>query len=297
MYSKLRWLIIGLLITITLGIHSRLTVVDNTSDDQNPRRSSLKEVVEEAMAGAQGRYGIVIKNLTSGESYHANEHQIFEPGSLYKLWVMATTFEQIKEGKLAEDQQLAQRIEVLNSKFGIPREEAELREGWVEMTVSQALQQMIIISHNYAALLLSEKFGNSTIAQFLKDLGFNNSSVSSDNNPPQTSPSDIAKFYEQLYYQQLIDQQSSQQMIELLKKQQRHEGLPKYLPATVGVAHKTGDIGWFKHDGGIFFSPAGDYLIVVLSESNYPPGAQERIAQLSRAVFDYFNPQSLPAGR
>lgn len=291
MRSKLRWAIIGLVIIMSLGVYSGLSVVNPAPAGQEPisHQASLKEVVEKAMSESQGRYGIVIKNLATQESYYANEQQVFEPGSLYKLWVMATTFEQIKKEVLQEDQLLSQEIEVLNKKFGISTADAELTTGTIEMTVSQALQQMIAISHNYAALLLSEQLGNSTIGKFLKAEGFNNSSISDDDDPPQTTPLDIARFYEQLYYHQLINQEFSQQMIDLLKKQQRHEGLPKYLPEAIAIAHKTGDIGWFKHDGGIIFSPAGDYLLIVLSESNYPPGAQERIAQLSQAVFDYFS--------
>ena len=32
----------------------------------------------------------------------------------------------------------------------------------------------------------------------------------------------------------------------------------------------------------------GEYIIVVLSKSAYPPGAEERIAEISRAVYEYF---------
>lgn len=291
MNFKVRLVVIILLIVVSLGIYSAITVVDSSPDGQSPtdHKSSLKEVVEGAMVDSKGRYGIVIKNLTTKESYYANEQQVFEPGSLYKLWVMATTLQQIKEGALTDDQLLTQKIEVLNKKFGIPPEDAELTTGVIEMTVAQALEQMIAISHNYAALLLAEKLKNSTITQFLQNQGFRDSHISDTDDPPQTTPLDIARFYEQLYYQQLIDQESSQQMIDLLKQQQRNEGLPKYLPKDITVAHKTGDIGWFKHDGGIIFSQGGDYLLIVLSESDYPAGAQDRIAQLSQAVFDYFN--------
>lgn len=289
MHSRIRWAVIGLVIIVSLGIYSGLAVVTPAEPKLAQRQPTLSQVVEQAMADAQGRYGIVIKNFTTGENYYRNEYQIFEPGSLYKLWVMAVTFRQIKEGKLTENQQLAQKVEVLNSKFGIPKDQAELTEGVIEMTVAQALSQMIIISHNYAALLLSEKLKNSTIGQFLKEEGFNNSSFSNNNDPPKTTPSDIAQFFEKLYKRQLVDELASGQMIDLLKAQQHRDGLPKYLPESITTAHKTGDIGWFKHDGGIIFAPAGDILLVVLSESSYPPGAQERIAQLAQAVLDYFS--------
>lgn len=252
-------------------------------------KPSLKKIVEKAMSGSKGKYGMVIKHLKTGETYITKEHELFEAGSVYKLWVMAEAFQQIKEGALEEDNLLEQDVATINEKFGIDPSKAELKEGRITMTVSQALNQMITISHNYAALLLSERIKNSKIAKFLKEQGFSESHLGDQNNLPRVSASDIALFYEKLYKGQLVDEQSSQKMLELLKKQKINKGIPKYLPKSIAVAHKTADIGWFKHDGGIVFAKNGEYIIVVLSESKSPLGAQERIAMLSQAVYKYFN--------
>lgn len=280
--------ILILIMTIFLGIYSLFAKPFEQLYIFKNSQKSLKVVIENALSGTRGRYGIVIKNLKTGENYNLNEHQQFEAGSLYKLWVMALTFEQINQGVLKENQILTGDVKILNEKFGIDESQAELKTGTVEMTVSQALNQMISISHNYAALLLSEKLKNSQIAKFLKNQNFNESSISDSLDPPQTTPSDIALFYEKLYQGKLVDLKSSQKMIDLLKKQNLNDGISKNLDKDVAIAHKTGDIGWFKHDGGIVFAKDGDYIIVILSESNSPPAAQERIAQISKAVYEYF---------
>lgn len=252
-------------------------------------KPSLKEIAEKAMLGAKGKYGIVVKHLKTGETYHTKEHELFEAGSLYKLWVMAEAFQQIKEGVLKEDNLLAQDVATINEKFGIDPNTAELKEGRITMTVSQALNQMITISHNYAALLLSERLKNSSIKRFLKEQGFKESHLGDKRNLPRTTSSDIALFYEKLQKGELIDKTSSKKMLTSLKRQKMSDGIPKYLPKDLSVAHKTGEIGWFKHDGGIVFAKEGNYIIVVLSKSNYPLGAQERISMLSEAVYKYFN--------
>lgn len=269
------------LVIITLGAF--YFVVNEIS------KPSLKEIVEKAMLGAKGKYGIVIKHLKTGETYSTKEDELFEAGSLYKLWVMAEAFQQIKEGVLKEDNLLAQDVATINEKFAIDPSEAELKEGRITMTVSQALNQMVTISHNYAALLLSERLKNSSIARFLKEQGFSESHLGDKSNPPSTTPFEIAFFYEKLQKGELIDGTSSQKMLQLLKRQKMSDGIPKYLPKNLSVAHKTGEIGWFKHDSGIVFAKNGDYVIVVLSESKFPLGAQERIAMLSQAVYKYFN--------
>ena len=88
--------------------------------------------------------------------------------------------------------------------------------------------------------------------------------------------------------EKLADEQYTGLMVDLLKGQKLNEKLPKYLPKGTAVAHKTGEIGWFSHDVGIVYSPSGDYIIVVLSESESPAGANDRIAQVSKAVYEYF---------
>lgn len=253
------------------------------------QKPTLAKVVEKVMLGINGKYSIVVENYKTGERYAVGEHDVFDSGSLYKLWVMALTFDQIKNGKLQKDDLLSQDIAEFNREFGIAEDEAELKEGRIEMTVVQAINQMITISHNYAALLLSEKLTNSKITQFVKDQGFSETSLGSNTEPPKTTASDVALFYKKLYKTELVDTESSKEMLEILKKQQLNDGLPKDLPKGASVAHKTGDIGWFKHDGGIVFTEQGDYLVVVFSESNSPIGAQQKIAALSKAVFDYFS--------
>lgn len=255
------------------------------------QQPTLKKVVEKVMMGEDGRYSIVIENFKTGEKYAVAEHEVFDTGSLYKLWVMALAFDQVKKGVLKKDDVLSQEIVELNREFGLAEDEAELKEGIIEMTVPDAINQMITISHNYAALLLSEKLTNSKIAQFVKDQGFLESSLGSSTQPPKTTASDVALFYKKLYVGELVDQESSKEMLELLKKQQLNDGLPKLLPKETVVAHKTGDIGWFKHDAGIVFLVNGDYSIVMLSETKDPILAQAQISKVSEAVYQYFHAQ------
>jgi beta-lactamase class A len=251
---------------------------------QNP----LRDVVTSAMDGTTGTYGIAIKNLKTHESYYSNGNMVFDTGSLYKLWVMAIVYKQIQNGQLTEDQILRQDIPTLNQEFGIDPSYAELSEGTITLTVHDALYQMITISHNYSAMLLTEKVGLSSLATFLTEYGFTQSKVGINGDNPTSTASDIALFFEKLYNGDFANEQYTKEMIDMLKDQQLSGGIPKYLPTQTEVANKTGDIDFFKHDGGIVFTNKGDYILVVLSQSDSPPDAQERIAILSKAIFYYF---------
>ena len=233
----------------------------------------------------QKENSVVVKDLTSGESYAYNEHQKYQAASLYKLWVMAVAYNQIEDGKLKDNDVLASDVATINSKFNIGTESAELKEGSVSFPVNQALQQMVTISHNYAALLLAQKVKLSNITTFLKEHNYTESKIGQ---PPQTTASDIATFMEDLYKGKLANASSTTTMIDLLKKQKLNNKLPKNLPTNTVVAHKTGELGGVTHDAGIVYTDKGAYVIVVMSESTLPSAAEDRIASISKGVYDYF---------
>lgn len=230
--------------------------------------------------------GIVIKNLKTKEEYTLNEHKQFEPASLYKLWIMAETMDQIHSGTLTETQTISDSVANLNTAFNIDPELAELTEGQVSFTVNDALKQMITISHNYAALLLGKTVRLKTVQQFLEDNNFNESELGE---PPQTTPDNIALFFEKLYSENLIDPESSKKMIELLKDQKLNNKIPKYLPSSTVIAHKTGELGTYSHDAGIIYTPKGDYILVIMTDSQTPTKTEDIIGLFSKAVFKYFS--------
>lgn len=250
--------------------------------------TALEAAVTEALVDTQGSYAVSIINKKTGESYMRNEQHVYDAASLYKLWIMAVVFQQIQQGKLKEDTVLEQDVQELNKKFHIASESAELSEGTVRFTVASALRQMITISHNYAALLLTEKVKLSTVAAFLATNGFDKSQVSRGDRPPVTTASDIALFYEKLLQGALANETYTAKMIDLLKEQRLDNKLPRYLSDDVVIAHKTGELGLFSHDGGIVYLPNGEYIIVVMSETKYPPAAEERVSQISKNVYEYF---------
>ena len=277
---------------LVAGVETAIPIPEpspESSPSQKPvKYKSLQETIEKSLEGTTGSYGVFVKNLKTGESFSLNENKVFEAGSLYKLWTMAAVIKQLESGDLKTDQKLSQAIPVLNRKFGIDPELAEQTQGTITLTVDEALNQMITISHNYAALLLTEKIGLSKVAAFLEEKNFNASKVGTDGSAPVTTPLDIALYMEKLYKGELANSDSTTKMLELLKAQKLNNKIPLKLPPETVIAHKTGELGWFSHDAGIIYSPKGEYIIVVMSESQSPKGAEERIADLSLNIYNYF---------
>jgi len=241
--------------------------------------ASLEQAVVAPLTEAPGSYGIVVKNLKTGENYSYNEHIKYESASLYKLWVMAETFEQIKSGKLKEDDILSGRI---------ASQSAQPSAGAVALSVSNALNKMITVSDNYAALLLSSRIGLPKVASFLKTNGFKESNIGSGGNYPMTTAYDTAVFFEKLYSGKLINREYSDKMLKLLKAQKVNNKIPKYFGPDIVVAHKTGELDDYSHDAGIVYTQKGDYIIVLLSKNHDTNTSKNLIAIVSKSVFNYF---------
>lgn len=246
---------------------------------------SLRKAISNSLSGVKGKYSVVVEDLKSGEKESLYGNKVFAIGSLYKIWIMAEAFREIQEGQLSKDEILSEKVRDLNEEFNIDPESSELADGAVTLSVKDALKQMITISHNYSALLLTKRIKLSNVAKFLQTYGFNASHVG---DTPTSTARDIAAFFEKLYKGKLANTKYTNEMLDLLKAQKLNDKLPKYLPKETVIAHKTGEIDYLSHDAGIVYTKNGDYIIVVLSESDYPPGAEERIAQISKSVFNYF---------
>lgn len=246
----------------------------------------LKSTVDASLDDAEGTYAVYIKNIKTGEQYGVNEHRKFVSASLYKLWTMGAVYERIADGTLEKNQVVAASIEDLNKQHNISTEEAELTEGNISVTVDDAIEQMITVSHNYSALLLTSTVNSAAVRDFLLTYGLTESVVG--NKLPETTASDIGKYFELLYNKKLVNDMYSEEMMARLKRQRLNDRIPKGLPDELQIAHKTGELYGYKHDAGIVFAPSGDYIIVLLSDTKNPSIAVEVMAQLSKNVYDYF---------
>jgi beta-lactamase class A len=260
----------------------------NTPKEAKTAILQIDDIIKETLNEIDGSYGIYIHNIKTRKQLLNNEHQLYPAASLYKLWIMACVYDQIKKGTIHESDIIKEDIAVLNEKFNISSESAERSEGTVQFTVYNALYAMITISDNYAALLLTEKIGLSTVAKFLADHGLYESKVGIDGTFPETTASDIGLFFQKIYNGSLIDSMYDQKMIQLLKAQTINHKIPKLLPHTVEIAHKTGELGSYTHDGGIIYTSQGDYIFVVLTESRLPTLTEEYISNFSQKIYTYF---------
>ena len=100
-----------------------------------------------------------------------------------------------------------------------------------------------------------------------------------------TSTRDIALLFKRLYRGKCVSPAQDREMLAIYKRQTDNDSIPGDLPQGTAVAHKTGEVNDFRHDGGIVYTPKGDYVLVIFTRDYTPYGT---MAELSEKIYQAF---------
>jgi beta-lactamase class A len=106
-----------------------------------------------------------------------------------------------------------------------------------------------------------------------------------------SSPHNMALLLEMIVKGEAASRESCQQMMTILRRQQFNQRLPRYLPESAGMAHKTGTIGSTTNDAGVLFVRGRPIVLVVFTVDKRTGRGEveEQMGRLARVVYDYFN--------
>lgn len=229
-------------------------------------KPGLQSVIDNFVnANTPANWGIVVKDLKTGQTASYQADRQITSASLYKLFVAERIYQRIDLGQLTS---------------GSPA------GGGTGKTVDQCLTVMINISDNDCGRALGDILRWGAQNQALSQEGYKETDLST---PQQTSAEDVARLFNRLYDRTLVSPSSEDKFMGLLKDQRVNNRLPQGLPAGTVIAHKTGDLDGVVHDAGIVYGPKTDYLVVVTSGNwtavgNVPP----KFADLSSQLWNYF---------
>jgi len=258
----------------------------------------LQGRIEDFLTERQGDYAIYVKDLTTGgkRNVYINSDQAFEAASLYKLFLMAATFEAINEGKLTLDTEISAKLSHLEEVLG------SVDYGYQELpgdevatyTVRECLDRIARISDNYAAIMLAEKVGWDSVQTTADKIGAVNTTIKT---PISTSAEDVGLLLEKIYLGEIVSFESSEQIINMLATAQINNRIPAKLPKTnpstgsqLKIAHKTGELSQVRNDAGIVFLDGNPYIIVMMTKNlKYEDEGIENLAEISKMVFDYYD--------
>ncbi len=234
-------------------------------------RRSLEAEITAIAREHSGEFSCVVKALKFPYSrWQVEENKPFAAASLIKVPMLAVVFGAIEAGDLSLDDPITVRRRDITGGSGI----IKAMKVPVTFTLDELLEIMIASSDNTATNKVIGLLGYEYYNRKFKELGLMSTSLvrkmmdfsrRDKGVENYTCARDVAYLLEKMYKGELVNEAASRMMIGYLKKQKVNDRLPRYLPESTTVAHKTGLERGIVHDAGIVFTEKGDYIICVLT--------------------------------
>jgi len=269
--------------------------------------STLKEELENEIQVSKGIFAIAFKEIGNEDNIIIiNGDEVFHAASTMKTPVMVEVFRQSIIGRFSLDDSIVVRNEFKSIVDGsiYSLDVKDDGDDKIYSTIGQKrkiydlVYDMITVSSNLATNLLIDLVEPANVTRTMKEYGLEKIKVLRGvedikayelglNNT--VTANDLMKLFELIATNKILNEQSCNEMIKILLDQKFSDKIPKYLPANVKVAHKTGSISKVEHDSGIVFLPDGrKYVLVVLSkELDDNEKGKETIAKISKLIYDY----------
>jgi len=284
---------------------------ENTVTGQNKihisNLSTLKEELENEIQVSKGIFAIAFKEIGNEDNIIIiNGDEVFHAASTMKTPVMVEVFRQSIIGRFSLDDSIVVRNEFKSIVDGSTYS-LDVKDDGDDKIYSMIGQKrkiydlvydMITVSSNLATNLLIDLVEPANVTRTMKEYGLEKIKVLRGvedlkayelglNNT--VTANDLMKLFELIATNKILNEQSCNEMIKILLDQKFNDKIPKYLPANVKIAHKTGSISKVEHDSGIVFLPDGrKYVLVVLSkELDDNEKGKETIAKISKLIYDY----------
>jgi beta-lactamase class A len=248
-----------------------------------PARASAADLVQQLdglVASFPGGAGLWVSDPSAPTPLfvHDEQEQVIT-ASLYKLGVLAEAERRVDAGQLHYGDPVTIEPEDVT-------EDGSFEDPGVTLTLDEALEAMITISDNGAALALWHILGGSNIDATLTKAGMPDFHVALDDTEDNVAtPRAIGTFFTLLARRQLISPAASDRMLARLERQQINDRLPAQLPPGVVIAHKTGNLPGLAHDAGIIYTTSGPRVVVAMTWDQPDDEADNFISAIGALVY------------
>jgi beta-lactamase class A len=289
----------------------------------------MRSGLEARIAQHKGVVGVAVIDLASGETLSIRGDERFPTASNIKIAVLLELFTQVERGRISLSDPLALlKVDQVGGSGILQHFDTPL-----QLTVKDAATFMVNQSDNTATNLIVDKLGVRAVNERMDSLGYpgtklwakvsrsRQTSINPDSSRVWglgvTTPMESARMFASMYKGEAVSADASKQMINMARNQAwGYNEIPRYLPAGVAVAHKTGSVSATRNDCGIVFTqrPRGktifdppqegmrDYVVCVYTNENEDRGwqpvdnaAEVLIGDLSLVVWKAMNPNPPPA--
>jgi beta-lactamase class A len=289
---------------------------------------TLRDDIQTAIKAADMEAGVSVRHIESGEQVDVNGDESYPMASVFKIPVLATAGKQLKAGTLKLDDRISLKDADKSAGSGILQFfEAGVSPTFRDLLTLM----IIISDNTATDMNVATLGGPLVIENTMHELGLNNIYLKMDCKnllkglyPPEIrdQPLDVihewsnhhdvvrdsvtfsrgsdndvstAKAMTKLVYMlfkgEVVDGEIKDELLNIMYKQQLNQRLPRFLPAGVAFAHKTGTIGGFFNDSGVMTIGENNHAIVTMFTSwndqavwNDPVGRNQRVFEVESAI-------------
>jgi beta-lactamase class A len=238
----------------------------------------------------------IFVEINSGEYTDLGSDRVLPAASTIKLPILIALFQDVDAGKI----NLTEKLTINERSIAGGSGDLRNQKPGSQVNVLTVATKMMTISDNTATNLLIDRLGGKAILnQRFRTWGLN---VTTINQPlpdltgtNTTTAKELARSILAVQRGKIVSDASRLQILGMMSHTHRNTMLPQGLGTGAKIAHKTGDIGALVADVGSIELPSGkNYLAAVfVKRPHNDPAGPELIRQMSKIVYNYFEPKPL----
>ncbi|HEX7240519.1 MAG TPA: serine hydrolase [Longimicrobiaceae bacterium] len=271
--------------------------------------AALRRALEGALRGYPGVAGVSVRDLRGGEQLSIRGDEPFPSASLIKVSILVALLDEVRRGTLRLDERMGMIAKDRVGGSGV----LQYMESGLPLTVGDAAWLMIVLSDNTATNLILDKVNVRPVWAKMDSLGLprtrihsktflRSTSVAPDSSAKYglgvTTPDETVRLFALLHEGRAVSPALDSLALAMLRANQDGSKLTRWLPESVTVAHKSGDVDRARNDCGIVYGPDAPVALCVMTRENrettYAVDAPAHllIGRVAREVFRHYNPSA-----
>ncbi|CCH53905.1 beta-lactamase [Fibrisoma limi BUZ 3] len=236
---------------------------------------------------------VAVESLAdSTRSFHHQADERVPSASLIKLPILIEAMERIKAGQLDPDE-----IHILTDSEktggdGILKTYSHRSR----IAYRDIIRLMMIHSDNTATNILINELGMNAINQRIRSLGLAKTQLNRvmmdtaavrQGRENYVTAREMNQLLTKIYQHQIATPALCDQMLDILKQNENRQTIPRLLPNTVVVAHKTGILSYVRGDVGIIYAPQ-PFVLSVLVQGVSTAEAERIISEIALMCYNHY---------
>ena len=249
-----------------IALTTVLIMAINISTNAQSLEKYLKELDPEIMVSMK------LQNQSGKLLFEKNSQKIVPSASVIKIPILLSLLQEVDKKNIKLKTKYTLRPEDIVGGSG----DLQFEVPFHKFTYNHLAQKMISVSDNTSTNILIEKIGSEQIQEDINNWGLTNTKLNRKmmdfeaikaGKQNFTSCEDTNGLLLKLLNKQLLSKKSGKKAMEILLACEDRTTIPRNLPVTVPIAHKTGTLDYVRGDAGIIFSK--NILILTVFIENF----------------------------